>query len=118
MWFGLFTTPFHRLESLIGKLTKRLEDINLVLIREIQMAQTGLEALRLQIERSITVQASAIALIEGLAERIRELAEHPDQKALSELADDLSLHADELAKAVDAHGAEKVEPQPTEEDGE
>jgi hypothetical protein len=57
-----------------------------------------LDALRLQVERSTTVAQSAVTLINGLAEQIRQLRDDPAE--LDRLAGELSAQADALAAAV------------------
>jgi chromosome segregation ATPase len=78
------------------------------LATEIQALTQGIEAMQAELERlttevaeSKTVNLSAIALLNGLAERIRNL--EPTREAINKLASDLSGSTDELAAAVTAN---------------
>jgi hypothetical protein len=61
----------------------------------------AMEVLRQEVERSNTVAASAVTLIQGLADRIE--ASKGDPIALQAIADDLRGGTDALADAVEAN---------------
>lgn len=65
-----------------------------------------LQRMKDAVARLDTVETSVIALINGLAQQIRDLvAAGADPAALSALADDVNAKADELAAAVTANTA-------------
>ena len=88
--FGWFTS---RLDRLVIAVETHNQTIN-------KMA-TSLDALIVQIERTTAVEASAVALIQDLAERLSEIATDP--LAVQLLADQLKASADALAAAIAAN---------------
>lgn len=59
-----------------------------------------LKDLKQEVERSKTVNASAIALLTGLSERLDAALEDDDENAVQALADTLRSDTDQLAAAV------------------
>lgn len=80
-------------DVLISLLTKLKE------IGELMSAEV--DKLRAEVEENKTVVASAIALITGLADRVRAVA--GDAAATNALADELSANSDALGAAVAAN---------------
>lgn len=67
------------------------------------MVETAFGKLKQQIEHSTSLQRSAVALITGLGDQLKELAKHPSADEINALADELAAHARELADAIAAH---------------
>jgi hypothetical protein len=63
--------------------------------------QAALDRLNASVARNSSVDDSAIALIEGLAQAIRDNV--PDPTALNKIADDLDANSDKLAASVTAN---------------
>lgn len=72
-----------------------------ILERGIRKVKEQLEALRLEVERSTSVAASAVALIKGLADQISANAQNPEGLAL--LVAHLRENDDTLAAAIKAN---------------
>lgn len=88
----------------LSNLDKKVNSI-LALVKEIKQREvimaTDLSVLQDQITETITIEQSAITLIQGLAAQIESLKEDP--AALQALADQLKGSADTLAQAVIAN---------------
>lgn len=85
----------------------RLDEIE----REAKDMSAQLDRIKAQVEKSTTVTQSAVALINGLAEQIRQLKDDP--ALLEQLASDLDAQSSSLAKAVqDNTPAPTPPPQP------
>lgn len=80
---------------------------------EIQMAD--LSALTAEVEENADVVASAVVLIGGLAQQIRDLATDPD--ALAALADELDSSTNALSAAVAAGTPAAPTEEPTTDEG-
>lgn len=94
-WLQIFTDP-----ALGRKLDENTKALNL-LRQEIKNMVGEVQRLKDAVAKLDTVEASIIALINGLAGQIRDLvAAGADPAALSALADDVNAKADEMAKAV------------------
>jgi len=63
--------------------------------------QAALDRLNASVARNSSVDDSAIALIEGLAQAIRDNVQDP--AALNKIADDLDANSDKLAASVTAN---------------
>ena len=61
------------------------------------------ERLKTEVTETRTVAASAVALIGGLAERLRELADAPTSEEIAALADELDAAQNDLASAITAN---------------
>lgn len=81
--------------------TGRLETI-LKLQEELMSA---LDDLKAEVERNTSVEQSAVVLIQGLAQQLKDALEHDDTAALQDLTAKLSSSADALAAAVAANTA-------------
>jgi SMC interacting uncharacterized protein involved in chromosome segregation len=84
------------------------EQLNLIRT-EMQKMSAELDRLTREVAENGTVIQSAIVLLEGLAERIRELATDP--AALTALADELDAKEQQLAAAITANTPEPT-PEP------
>ncbi len=71
------------------------------ILQEMKQMSAELDRLTTEVGETGTVVDSAIALIQGLAEQIRQLATDP--VALGKLADDLDAKTNALAAAVEAN---------------
>jgi hypothetical protein len=92
---------FDILRKKIKRLRRESRSQFQALYLEIKQMTVAMEVLRQEVERSNTVAASAVALIQGLADRIE--ASKGDPIALQAIADDLRGGTDELAAAVEAN---------------
>lgn len=61
----------------------------------------ALDALALEVERNVTVTASAIALIHGIAAQLADLKDNPEE--IMALATKLDASADALAAVIEAN---------------
>lgn len=92
------------LQSINTKLDKVLLQLNTVAIsaQEIHKdMEADLSALQLQVQQNTQVEASALALIQGLASQIQGAAGDP--VAIGQLVDQLNASANSLAAAVTAN---------------
>lgn len=63
-----------------------------------------LDTLKAQVARAITVEESAIVLIQGLKQKLDDaIAAGVDQAALQALSDSIGLEADKLAASITAN---------------
>lgn len=75
--------------AIIDKVNKLREDIDM-----------AFEELKQAIDRSLSVQAAAIVLIKDLADKIANMAQHPNAEEMRKLAAELHQKADDLANAI------------------
>jgi len=67
------------------------------------------------VERQSTANASAVELLQGLADKIGDLANHPSAQDIRALADQVKKNAKDLAAAITLHeGGEQKPPGETE----
>ncbi len=92
------------------KLDLVLLKLDAVLRREKAMS-VQLDHLKTQVERATSVSQSAVTLIGGLAEQIRQLKDDPAM--LEQLATDLDAQTSALAAAVQANTTPTPPPAPT-----
>lgn len=78
----------------------RLQAAIKLLAKEERMAQADIDALKAAVERNTSVTDSAVVLIQGLAQQIKDAADDPAQ--LQALAAQIDKEAGELAAAVTA----------------
>lgn len=95
-----------------GVIQWRITQTTQLLQKEIAMA---FEELKQAIERAKDVQHAAVVMIQDLAKKLNDLAQHPDAEEMRRLARELHSRADELASAIAEHeengeGEEKPEP--------
>lgn len=83
------------------KLRKKLKRMNRVLEYQGEQILTDLSRLTQEVSENTTVIGSAIALLRGLADQIRELSTDP--AALNALADQLNQNEQDLAAEVAAN---------------
>ncbi len=76
---------------------------NYFIIEKLQIMAGELDALKQQVADSITVEESAITLIEGLKEKLDAAIAAGDPAALQALSDSLGAEKDKLAAAVTAN---------------
>ncbi len=81
----------------LGDVLKLLQEIR----KDVKKMSAELDRLTTEVSETSTVVDSAVALIQGLAEQIRQLATDP--AALNALADSLDTKTNELAAAVAAN---------------
>lgn len=86
--------------------------LSLYQVERMMKMNAAVERLAREVQELTTVNESAIALIEGLAQEIRDAA--GDEARLNELADSLDAQTTRLADAVDANTEAPEEP-PVEE---
>lgn len=92
----------HQLDVIIGLLTKLTAQLTTVTEQgEHQMAD--LAALQAEVEQNGEVGASAIALLNGLSQQLRDAVAANDPAAISALADQLDAQTQSLADAVSAN---------------
>lgn len=89
-----------------------LGGLSLLIYRSFKMG-AALERLKTEVAETKTVAESAVALIGGLAQQIRDAIE--DEDALNELADSLDADQAELSAAITANTPASPEPEPTPE---
>lgn len=98
MWFN------RGFERWIARVDHRLEDINNILRfmarKEIHMSQE-LDELTVQVQENTNLEASAIVLIQGLADQI--IASKEDPIKIKALSDQLKASAFSLAAAITAN---------------
>jgi uncharacterized protein YoxC len=70
------------------------------LLGKVNVMSQATDNLAAAVQKETSVQASAIALIQGLADQIKQLSTEPQVQAL---ADQLNANADALAQAVTAN---------------
>ena len=92
--------PFDRLDSIENKLDAILRVLQEILRKEITMS-AELDALTVQVKANTDVEASAVALLQGLSAQIA--AAKTDPVALQALADSLKASAQGLADAIVAN---------------
>ena len=92
--------PFDRLDSIENKLDAILRVLQEILRKEITMS-AELDALTVQVKANTDVEASAVALLQGLSAQIE--AAKTDPTALQTLADSLKTSAQGLADAIVAN---------------
>jgi ribosomal 50S subunit-associated protein YjgA (DUF615 family) len=85
-WFQQIATSLQRLDSNVSKL----------LNEERKMSQAT-DNLAAAVQRETTIQTSAIALIQGIADQLRQVSTDPQVQAL---ADQLNQNTDALARSV------------------
>ena len=73
------------------------------LTQEVHRMSDALTALTAQVAANTSAEASAVALIQGLAQQLRDAIAGGDTAALVELASDLKASADALGAAVVAN---------------
>lgn len=73
------------------------------------MAQEDIDRLKVAVERNTTVSQSAVTLIQGLAQQIRDAQDDPAE--LKALADRIDQQAQALADAVTANTPSPESPQ-------
>ena len=81
--------------------TRPQNDLLNTILKEIQKMSAQLDQLKADVAAEKTVIDSAVALLGGLAQQIRDLAEDP--AALSQLATDIESQTASLAAAVTAN---------------
>lgn len=85
-----------------------------------KMVAKEFEELRNMISHSTSVQASAVTLLRGLADKLADLADHPSADEIRDLSQDIRQHAGELAAAIAMHqsgGGEEEKEEPEDEEG-
>lgn len=92
---------YNQTDARLARIERLLEIILRVIKRGQAMAQADIDALKTKVERNTTVSQSAVTLIGGLAQQIRDLADDPEQ--LRALADQLEASTTPLADAVAAN---------------
>jgi predicted nucleic acid-binding Zn-ribbon protein len=90
----------------------RMEATLTNLLKEIQRMSQTLDALKSQVAASVTVEASAVTLINGIAGQIAALADTKEDADLAGLADQLKASAASLATAVTANTPAAPAPAP------
>lgn len=88
------------LDVRFARIERRLRLILRALLKGTEMSQADIERLRNQVARSTSVQKSAVMLIQGLVQQIKDAADDPAE--LQELAGQLEAQATALAEAVTA----------------
>lgn len=84
-----------------GPVTDEIIRVLHAIQREMKKMSAELDRLTAEVSQTGTVVDSAIALIQGLADQIRQL--QTDPAALAKLADDLDAKTNALAAAVEAN---------------
>jgi len=79
----------------------RIEDALSILLRKVDAMSAALDALKLQVEQTTTLEQSAIVLIQGLAAQIESLKNDPVE--IQGVVDRLRASAQSLAEAVAAN---------------
>jgi hypothetical protein len=99
----MFALSFPQIDQLVVQLQRLNVNIsNLVnaVTKEGALMSQATDNLTAAVQRETTVQSSAIALIQGLADQIKQTSTEP---AVQALADQLNQNADALAQAVTAN---------------
>jgi hypothetical protein len=100
----MFALSFPQIDQLIVQL--QLLNVNIsnlvqAVTKEGALMSEATDNLTAAVQRETTVQSSAIALIQGLADQIKQASTDPAQ--VQALADQLNQNADALAQAVTAN---------------
>lgn len=80
------------------------------------MVTQAFRELKELVEHSAGVQASAVELLRGLADKLADLAKHPSAADIRALAADIRQQAQELSGAVALHKDKDEEEEEKEED--
>ena len=89
--------------QIVNILNSIAKSLAIISRREGYIAMT-LNELKVQVEKNTAIEASAVALIQGMAAKIAEAANDP--AAIQALADELSASAAPLAEAITANTQE------------
>ena len=89
------------------RILKRLERVETILIERLDDMSVQLDELEVQVAETIGIEQSAIALLEGISDRLTELAEELaaagiDNEKVLALRDELDASEQALAAAVAA----------------
>ena len=99
-WIWQKFDQIDRIENNIARILFQLQAIRNERNKgEIKMS-AELDALRAQVAQNATVEASAVALIQGLAKQLQDAIANDDKAALHDLASSLQVSATDLAKAI------------------
>jgi hypothetical protein len=96
----LFVSIHRRLDHIDHRLTELHEAVGIIVKKEKHMS-AQLDALTAQVAENTAVEASAVALIQGIAAQLA--AAQDDPVAVAALVDQLNASADALAAAVAAN---------------
>ena len=69
----------------------------------------GVSSLVLLVVKSASVQNSAVELLNGLADRLDEIAKAPSAAAIRALSAEIHRHAEELGTAIARHAEDETE---------
>lgn len=89
------------ISSDLARIERKLSRYNLAEVRRDEMAQQDIDRLKTAVERNSTVSGSAVALIQGLAQQIRDAGDDPAE--LKALAESIEAQAQGLADAITAN---------------
>ncbi len=101
MFFPEVTAAAAKIVAAIDKQTAAIDRLNQTLISVGAKMDEALEKIRLQVEATATVQASAVTFIAGIVEELRKHAGEADK--INALADQLAAATQPLADAIVAN---------------
>jgi hypothetical protein len=101
MFFPEVTAAATKLATAIDRQTAAINRLNETLVLIGMKMDEALEKIRLQVEATATVQASAVAFIAGIVEELRKHAGEADK--INALADQLAAGTQPLADAIAAN---------------
>lgn len=99
----MFSISFPQIDQLVVQLQRlnaNLQAFANAVSKEGDLMSQATDNLTAAVQRETNVQSSAIALIQGLADQIKQTSTEP---AVQALADQLNANADALAQAVTAN---------------
>ena len=104
-----------RIENILMAFSREALEILRTLERNAKLMSTAMEDLQREVAEATAVSESAVALIGGLAQQIRDLKDDPAK--LEELASRLDASSNALAAAVAANTVAEGEDDEEEDDG-
>jgi len=96
-WRSQTVVILELIESICVAMQRQLGRIERIII----MAQADLERLKASVERNTSATASALALIQGMSQQLRDAKDDPEE--IAALADMLDSQATALSEAVTAN---------------
>ena len=103
---------YDRLMATLARILENQEQINKRLLKQEKNVMGALDDLRAQVQENADLEQSAIAVIQGIAEQLREAVNNDDSDALQALSQQLDASAAGLAAAIAANTSAASTPPP------
>lgn len=98
-WWGRKRRDYHPLAPYLDMILSNTT----LLVQQGEQQLAALDDLKAQVAATITIEASAITLIQGIAQQLKDAIAANDPAALTDLATQLGTSATALAAAVTAN---------------